>query len=49
MGSTIIRKGLDLPINGEPEQSIDEKKWTSTVALLGDDYVGMKPALSVSA
>ena len=49
MGSTIIRKGLDLPINGEPEQSIDEKKWASTVALLGNDYVGMKPALSVSA
>ena len=48
MRSTIIRKGLDLPINGEPEQSIDEKKWTSRVALLGDDYVGMKPALSVS-
>lgn len=47
MGATIIRKGLNLPINGEPEQSIDEKKWISTVALLGDDYVGMKPALNV--
>lgn len=48
MGFTRIRKGLDLPISGEPEQTVDEGKRTTRLALLGDDYIGMKPALNVS-
>ncbi len=42
-----IRKGLDLPIKGKPEQKISQSKDPSTVALLGPDYVGMKPTMQV--
>ena len=42
-----IKKGLDLPITGSPEQKITEKKEVKRVALLGDDYIGMKPSLAV--
>ncbi len=43
-----IKKGLDVPITGEPEQTISETKKSQNVALLGYDYVGMKPTLAVS-
>ena len=42
-----IRKGLDLPISGAPAQDIDSGPAVSRVALLGDDYVGMKPKMAV--
>ncbi len=42
-----IRKGLDLPIAGPPEQVIHGAKAVSKVALLGSDYVGLRPALAV--
>ncbi|MHC4939296.1 MAG: Na(+)-translocating NADH-quinone reductase subunit A [Planctomycetota bacterium] len=42
-----IRKGLDLPIAGEPAQTIEAARPVTTVALLGDDYVGMKPTMLV--
>ncbi|PID41522.1 MAG: NADH:ubiquinone reductase (Na(+)-transporting) subunit A [Proteobacteria bacterium] len=42
-----IRKGLDLPIIGAPEQSIHEGKPASRVALIGFDYHGMKPTMAV--
>ncbi len=42
-----IRKGLDLPIAGAPSQEIDEAPPVSRVALVGDDYVGMKPKMLV--
>ncbi len=45
---TTIKKGLDLPILGAPEQHIDVAKAVSQVALLGDDYIGMKPTMLVS-
>lgn len=48
MGVTKIRKGLDLPIKGEPRAEIDKSKFVKKVALLGNDYVGMKPTLAVS-
>lgn len=44
---TIIRKGLDLPITGCPEQRIEVAKPVTRVALLGDDYIGMKPTMLV--
>ncbi len=47
MGLHRIKKGLDLPIAGEPEQRIDEASQPGSVALLADDYVGMKPAMHV--
>lgn len=42
-----IKKGLDLPIAGEPAQSINDFKEPSAVAVLGPDYVGMKPSMVV--
>ncbi len=43
----IIKKGLDLPITGEPEQVIEDGNKVSSVAILGMDYVGMKPTMLV--
>lgn len=42
-----IKKGLDLPIKGSPEQAISETKTVSKVAVIGFDYVGMKPTMAV--
>ena len=42
-----INKGLDLPIAGAPEQTISDGAAVRTVALLGQDYVGMKPTMLV--
>lgn len=43
-----ITKGLDLPITGRPTtDEIDHGVSIETVALLGDDYVGMKPTMLV--
>ncbi len=42
-----INKGLDLPITGSPEQRIYDGPAVKTVAILGPDYVGMKPSMSV--
>lgn len=42
-----IRRGLDLPITGAPDQSIDLGAEVKRVALLGRDYVGMKPTMLV--
>jgi len=42
-----IRKGLDLPISGEPEQTITDGNKPTRVAILGEDYVGMKPTMAV--
>ena len=42
-----IKKGLNLPITGLPVQSTTVSKRVRTVALLGEDYVGMKPTMMV--
>ncbi|MFT6029864.1 MAG: Na+-transporting NADH:ubiquinone oxidoreductase subunit A [Oleiphilaceae bacterium] len=42
-----IKKGLDLPISGSPEQKISDTKIVSKVAIVGFDYPGMKPTMSV--
>ena len=42
-----IKKGLDLPITGAPKQTIENGPTIRTVAVLGRDYVGMKPTMSV--
>lgn len=44
-----IRKGLDLPITGMPEQSIEDGSKVRSVALVGFDYHGMKPTMAVQA
>jgi Na+-transporting NADH:ubiquinone oxidoreductase subunit A len=48
MGLTKIKKGLDVPISGDPEQVIYESKAPKKVALIGYDYVGMKPRFEVA-
>jgi Na+-transporting NADH:ubiquinone oxidoreductase subunit A len=42
-----ISKGLDLPITGAPVQKIFSGPAIKTVAVTGQDYVGMKPTLLV--
>lgn len=42
-----IKKGLDLPIAGEPSALIENGPAIRSVALIGPDYVGMKPTLAV--
>ena len=43
-----IRRGLDLPISGAPEQAIHDGPALKTVAVLGPDYHGMKPTMAVA-
>ncbi|MEI6707417.1 MAG: Na(+)-translocating NADH-quinone reductase subunit A [Methylococcales bacterium] len=43
-----IKKGLDLPITGSPKQEIENGNQVKTVAILGMDYVGMKPTMMVN-
>lgn len=43
-----LKKGLDLPINGSPLQEVKGKLLPKSVALLGEDYVSMKPTMLVS-
>ena len=42
-----IKKGLDLPIAGAPEQRIHDGTPVSRVALLGEEYIGMRPTMHV--
>lgn len=42
-----IKRGLNLPISGAPAQSIENAKPVTQVALIGFDYVGMKPTMAV--
>ena len=44
-----IKKGLDVPITGEPRQEIDAAGGVQHVALLGADFNGMKPTMLVQA
>jgi Na+-transporting NADH:ubiquinone oxidoreductase subunit A len=41
------RKGLDLPLAGAPALQLEAAPAVSRVALLGADYVGLKPALLI--
>ena len=43
-----LKKGLDLPISGAPEQRIDVASPVKSVAILGRDYVGLKPTMLVA-
>ncbi|MFT5789364.1 MAG: Na+-transporting NADH:ubiquinone oxidoreductase subunit A [Shewanella sp.] len=42
-----VKKGLDVPIAGEPKQVVNTSKSCSHVALLGEEYVGLKPTMLV--
>jgi Na+-transporting NADH:ubiquinone oxidoreductase subunit A len=42
-----IKKGLDLPLLGEPQQVVADGRKVTRVAVVADDYVGMRPKLMV--
>lgn len=42
-----ITKGLNLPIAGMPSQQISSKTAVKRVALLGEEYIGMRPSMAV--
>jgi len=42
-----IKKGLDLPLSGDPEQRISQARAVRSVAVLGADFPGMKPTMLV--
>ena len=43
-----IKKGLDLPISGKPEQRVHAAQAVSLVAVLGVDHVDLKPTMLVA-
>ena len=43
-----LKEGLDLPISGEPVQDIQPGPAVSRVALIADDYIGMRPTMLVN-
>ncbi|MBK4115195.1 Na(+)-translocating NADH-quinone reductase subunit A [Pluralibacter gergoviae] len=43
-----ITKGLNLPIAGAPSQQISEATAVAHVAVLGEEFTGMRPAMMVS-
>lgn len=42
------KKGLDLPVTGAPDQTISDAAPVRQVAVLGADYLGLKPRLAVA-
>ena len=42
-----IKHGLHLPIAGQPQQVIERGRAVSHAALLGADYIGMRPTMHV--
>lgn len=47
MAVHVIRKGLDLPISGAPEQRVQAGPAVGAVGLIADDYIGLKPTMFV--
>jgi Na+-transporting NADH:ubiquinone oxidoreductase subunit A len=42
-----IKRGMDIPIQGAPQQVIEDAPPARSVGLVGFDYVGMKPTMEV--
>ena len=42
-----IKKGLDVPVKGAPQQVIHDGPSIKTVATLGEEFVGMRPTMFV--
>jgi Na+-transporting NADH:ubiquinone oxidoreductase subunit A len=47
MAYHVVKKGLTLPIAGQPDQFITKGNVSNHVGLLGDDYHGLKPTFVV--
>ncbi len=43
-----LRKGLNIPISGAPRPEVVDGADVRAVAILGDDYIGLKPRIVVS-
>lgn len=43
-----VKRGLDVPITGQPMQSISSVHQVSSVALVGADYPGLQPTMKVA-
>ena len=43
-----VSRGLRLPISGDPSREVERPLSTRHVALLADDYLGLRPAMHVS-
>lgn len=48
MKQFVLRKGLNLPISGNPRPDVVEASTVTSVALLGADYIGLKPKMAVA-
>ncbi len=48
MGIIKIKKGLNLPLKGDPDQIVSDGRNVEKVAIIGYDYPGMKPAFKVA-
>lgn len=48
MNVITIKKGLDLPLEGGPDQSIHPAPATEKVALIGRDFIGLRPSMMVA-
>ena len=42
-----LKKGLNLPLRGQPDARIDAANQVTSVAVLGQDYIGLKPTMLV--
>lgn len=47
MALHVIKKGLDLPVTGVPEQVIESGPSPRRVAILAEDFLGLKPSFRV--
>lgn len=43
-----IKKGLDIPIKGRPIQVVEGRPEVKSVAILGQDYIGLRPTMHVN-
>ncbi|MEM6563203.1 MAG: Na(+)-translocating NADH-quinone reductase subunit A [Pseudomonadota bacterium] len=48
MSEITLKKGLDLPVEGAPSDGITDGPDVRTVAVLGSDYIGLKPRFEVA-
>jgi Na+-transporting NADH:ubiquinone oxidoreductase subunit A len=48
MSEFVLKRGLDLPMSGAPEQTVQAVKMPASVAIIGEDYLGLKPTMLAS-
>lgn len=45
MSEFVLKRGLDLPMSGAPDQTVHAGKAPTSVAIIGADYLGLKPKM----